>query len=277
MATVIITGASGFLGRHLAARLTSAGFSVTLVSRHPVAGMYQVADYSETPGGDILIHLAEEPDRGKVNQLGEAYIKHSSAIVKTLASRMYQKVIYASSGVVYGDQNEYPCRVDAPVTASDTYSKSKLLNERIILDSGGIVARISNLFGVGMSANNVMSDIIRQLPGPGALRIRDDKPVRDYLSVSDAARAIHSLAESNYCGIMNIGSGTGKSVRGLAELLLSLVGQEAREIIATKPSSRRSINILDISETTKMISWSPTSLLKDQLTQLISDKVTSYD
>lgn len=269
MATVVVTGATGFLGRHMMAHLASSGLTIITVSRQALPGVFHVQDYSQCPAGDVLIHLAEEPDRSKVNQRGEEYVQDSARVLKALASGIYRRIIYASSGVVYGDKNESACGVDSPVFATDAYSKSKLLNEQIVLDSGGIVVRLSNLFGDGMSASNVMSDIIRQLPGIGALRIRDDKPVRDYLSVSDAATAFGRLVASNYRGIVNVGTGIGTSVRALAELSLSIVGQESREIIATEPSPRPSINVLDIAETTKRIGWSPTSMLRAQLTQLI--------
>ena len=63
-------------------------------------------------------------------------------------------------GVVYGDENKEPCRVDMPVIANDAYSKLKLRNEQIVLDSGGVVVRLSNLFGIGMTTGTVMSDIV---------------------------------------------------------------------------------------------------------------------
>lgn len=271
MATVVITGATGFLGRFLTAQLANTGPTVIPVSRRPFPGMYRVEDYSQSPSGDVLIHLAEESDRSQVNRLGEAYVLYASSVVKALSSR-YQRIIYASSGVVYGDENEWPCGIDMPVAATDVYSKSKLLNEQIVLDSGGAVVRLSNLFGNGMSVNNVMSDIIRQIPGVGPLRVRDDKPIRDFLPVSDAVSAFSLMVESNYCGIANVGSGIGISVKTLAELSLASVGQEYREIVATEPSSRRSINVLDISETMKILDWSPTSSLKDHLGQLFCNK-----
>jgi len=275
MVTVVITGASGFVGRALTAYLTNSGLTAIPVSRHSLPGMTRVQDYSQAPAGDFLIHLAEEPDRCKVNQLGDSYMLYASSMIKALSSRFHQRIIYASSGVVYGDENEGPCRVGMPVVATDVYSKSKLLNEQIVLDSGGAVVRLSNLFGDGMSTNNVMSDIIRQVPGTGPLRVRDDKPVRDYLHVLDAASAFGLLVKSTCCGIVNVGSGIGTSVRRLAELSLLAVRQDDREIIATEPSSRRSINILDISETTKLLDWSPAVSLKDQLAQLIFNKAKS--
>ena len=271
MATIVVTGAAGFLGRYLVARLVGQGLSVIPVSRRKLPGMYQVSDYRQSPSGDVMIHLAEEPDRGRVNLQADDYVKEAADVVEAL-SRTGQRIIYASSGVVYGDENEAACKVGAPVVAVDAYSRSKLLNEQIVLDAGGSVARLSNLFGRGMSGNNVISDIILQVPGEGPLKVRDDKPIRDYLHVSDAASALTLLMASGYRGIMNVGSGVGVSVRRLAELVLAAAGQEEREIVATASSPRRSINILDISETKETIGWIPVVRLEEQLAQLVRNK-----
>jgi UDP-glucose 4-epimerase len=275
MTTVVITGGAGFLGRALTACLVSNGLDVIPVSRRSIPGICQVQDYRDSPAGDILIHVAEEPDRGIVNRGGETYKQHAYDTIKSLASRFKQRVIYASSGVVYGDAHENPCKVDMPVVAADLYSKSKLLNEQTVLDSGGAVVRLSNLLGDGMSVNNVVSDIIRQIPGTGLLRVRDDMPVRDYLPVAEAARGIGLLVKVKYSGIVNVGSGVGISVRALAELALSSVEQEDREIIATDPAFRRSINILDISEMKALCNWTPAFSLKEQLAILIRNKAKS--
>src|SRR5687768_13499700 len=112
MASVVVTGAAGFLGRFVVAALASRGLKVIPVSRRRLPGMHHVQDYSQSPAGDVLIHLAEEPDRGKVNRLGKQYLVDASRVVTALSARRSQKIIYASSGAVYGDENEGPCTID---------------------------------------------------------------------------------------------------------------------------------------------------------------------
>ena len=272
MTTVIVTGAAGFVGRSLTAHLAGRGVRAVAVSRRVAPGFHQVRDYGEIPEGDVVVHLAEESDRAKVNRLGEAYAHQAADVVKALCRRFGGGTIYASSGAVYGDQHDGPCGVDMPVAATDVYSRLKLANERIVLDAGGTAVRLSNLFGDGMAANNVLSDIIRQLPREEPLRIRDGGPVRDFLSVTDAASALGLIAASNRRGITNVGSGTGISVKALARLLLKLAGQESREIVETRPSSARSVNVLDISATAKAYGWKPAAALEDELARLLRAK-----
>jgi UDP-glucose 4-epimerase len=256
MASIVITGASGFLGRAVMARLTSLRLPHTSVSRRSEPGCHQVVDYRDTPTGDVLIHLAEEPDRAIVNSLDETYLDHSAAVVSALAKRA-GALVYASSGAVYGDANDTPCSPDATVAPTDLYSRSKVHNEALVLAAGGTVLRLSNLFGPGMSPHNVIADIARQLPQTRALEVRDDKPVRDFLNVNAAVDAIVLLQQTPCPGILNIGSGIGLSIRELALLALHSVGQQGREIVVTQPTARRSVNILDITQTLRRLRWSP--------------------
>ena len=256
MTDIVITGASGFLGRAVRARLATLGLPCVAVSRRNGADLHRVVDYKDTPDGDVLIHLAEEPNRAMVNAQGEAYLDHATAVMRTLVKRA-GTVIYASSGVVYGDEGDTPFSPYAAVVPTDLYGRSKAQNEAIVLAAGGTVIRLSNLFGLGMSPSNVISDIDRQLPNTGTLKIRDDTPVRDFLSVSAAADAIVLLSQMVCPGILNLGSGVGLSIRTLALLALSSVGKESRQIVVTHPTARRSVNILDIEETQRRLRWSP--------------------
>ena len=237
---------------------------MTPVSRRSLSGMIQVKSYTQTPGDQILLHLAEEPDRGKANSLGESYLESSAHVVEILTKR-FQRVIYMSSNVVYGDENDSLCAVDMPVVGSDIYSKLKIRNEQTVIDSGGCVVRLANLFGVGMSTNNVLSDIIAQIPGKEPLRVRDDAPIRDFLSVSDTVSALSQLVKRDITGIVNVGSGIATSINTLAKLILAAARQGNRKVIATNPSGRHSIIVLNISETVKSIDWVPSPFLQEQL------------
>jgi UDP-glucose 4-epimerase len=270
MTTVVVTGAAGFIGRNVASQLAQAGLIVVRLSRRTVDDMRQVNSYADIAEGDMLIHLAEESRRHVVNASPEAAVQTSADTLRRLVRHFGSRVIYASSSVVYGNQHEAPCDVATPTIASDRYSRSKLINEQIVLEAGGSVARLSNLFGEGMAANNVLSDIIRQIPGHGPLRVRDETPIRDFLPVSDAAAAIVKLVELRHTGVVNIGSGIGLSIRDVALIMLSAAREAYRGVAATSSSTERSMNVLDISDTCRLLNWSPTMRLPDELARLIT-------
>ena len=99
---VIITGATGFLGRYLLSHLVGS-FDLVSVSRTSGAGVVQAPNYASVPDGDLLIHLAEESDRAAANRAGEAHVEASTRVARALSRRFEGRMIYASSAVVYGD------------------------------------------------------------------------------------------------------------------------------------------------------------------------------
>lgn len=273
----VITGAGGFLGRHVLACLLASGRQVVGLSRQRLEGMTMIESYANAPAAGFLIHLAEEPDRGKVNQWGSAYVAQSNRTIRTLAERFGKNLLYASSGTVYGDKSDHPHGVASRTDASDFYTRSKLINEEVVVDAGGIVVRLSNLYGSGMSSNNVMSDIVRQIPGSGPIKVRDASPIRDFLHVTDAALAIELLLQSGFSGIANVGSGVGITIQSLARLALEVAGEDGREVESTSPAPRHSANVLDISETRRIIGWEPAISLREYFVNLFqaSTKVVS--
>jgi UDP-glucose 4-epimerase len=268
---VVVTGASGFLGRSVFRRLSSTAGTIVPVSRRALPGIVQVADYADAPEGDVLIHLAEAADRGAAERAGAVYEQEALARLSALLKKRYQHVIYASSAVLYGDQAHTARHPRDEVFVSDAYSRVKHRAELAVLDAaGGIVVRLSNLFGPGMSAENVMSTILEQVTSPGPVRVRDTGPVRDFLWSDDAADALVKMAGRTSTGIFNVGSGVGRSVGDVASLALRMSGQPDRLVVATHPSERNSHLVLDISDTVSTWQWSPATGLEEGMRRLLS-------
>ena len=101
--TIVITGASGFIGQNLVKYFIKEGINVIAVSRKKFPGYLQVKDYSETPKGDVLIHLAQCNDRNKVNTLNNSF-EESDEVMNILLSKNYERIVYASSAVLYNDR-----------------------------------------------------------------------------------------------------------------------------------------------------------------------------
>ena len=258
MLGILVTGASGFLGRALCAQLAATRLPFVAASRQARPGWVEVDDYGNCPASGVTVHTAEEPDRAKVNALGMTYLEHSADVVRKLLAST-SSLVYISSSMVYGDNSEEPFAVSAPVHASDYYTQGKLHNEKLVLEAGGTVLRLSNLFGRGMSPHNVLSDIARQFPGVGPLQVRDDRPVRDFLAVEEAAQAIVLGLRCGLCGVANIGSGAGVSIGEVARIALRAFGQSERSIVSSQMGVRRSVNILDIGQTRQRLGWHPTA------------------
>ena len=268
---VVVTGASGFLGRAVVRRLAGLDGTIVSVSRRALPGTIRVSDYAETPPGDALIHLAETADRSIAEQSGPAYEQKAVSDLQALLKKPYQRVIYASSAVLYGDRAQTPRRPGDPVFDADVYTRVKARAEHAVLESSrGVVARLSNLFGPGMAEDNVICTILGQIPGTGPVRVRDMSPVRDFLWAEDAADALVKMAAGAGLGVFNVGSGTGHSIGEVARVSLRVAGQGDRAVVSTEPGARSSYLVLDISGTSSTWGWSPATDLEEGIGRLLS-------
>jgi len=259
---IVVTGASGFIGSHVSRFLEEKGLDVVRISRKPGKKLFQVENYLNAPAGEFLIHLAESP---VINVDKE---EHEITVYNDLLEKMaenYQKVIYASSSAVYGNASSKAHKVTAPLCTHDNYSKAKLHNEEIALSTNGVVLRMGNIFGSGMSDNNILSDILKQIPGTAPLLIRNDKPVRDFLYINEVCEIINCVIRNFKSGVYNVGSGTGISIGQLARLVLDLSNEKDRTIKVTNPDAVLSTNILDISDTIAVYGWEPSLPLEKQV------------
>ena len=271
MQTIVVTGASGFLAKHIINQLSTIDCQVTPVSRKKVSSAIQIDDYIDTPKADMLVHLAEDSNRIRVNKIGKRYIKYSSNVMTALVEKFNGRVVYASSATVYGDKGKVPYTIDSPTYITDVYSESKITNEKIVLESGGVVLRLSNVYGKGMSPNNVMSDIVKQLQDDKIV-VNDVTPIRDFISVTDVAKLVSVIVQSNFKGIVNVGSGVPVSIFQLIEAFLNVNRHAIKEISSRNKSEKTSINVLDISNTKKIFNWAPSGSLEKNLHTLLSIK-----
>ncbi len=265
---VVITGASGFLGRAATSRLRRAGIETVGVHRQPAAapGDITVTDYSQSPGGDVLIHLAENGDRSKVAKLGARFVTDVRQRLSALLDGRYKHVVYASSSLVYATA-DMPRRAGDPVDSSEAYAEGKLACEALTLDTGGTVLRFSNVYGPEQTGETVINAILSQMRERGPVVLRDLAPVRDFLSVHDAAAALEMAVTQRSPEILNVGTGVGTSIGGLVRTLLELNGTPEREMIATHPGKPTTF-VLDIAETTRKTGWAPAIGLRQGLAGL---------
>lgn len=277
---VVVTGAYGFLGRHIVRLLEArGGVEVIAVSRREIHGWYQVSNYAQSPYGDVLIHLAEDSDRAQVAKAGRVYEDHTLTTLHALLAKGYSRIVYASSAVLYGDQHDRPRSPGDQIQVDDAYTRVKRESEVAVLNlPGGVVARLSNLYGPSMAQGNVLSTILRQIPGEGPLEVLDTAPVRDFLWVSDAADGLIALALSDLGRrrgghLYNLGTGNGVSIGDLARLALDLAGQANRQVEAKRSSLRQSTLILDYSETTAVCGWTPKTPLRRGIGELLQARL----
>lgn len=265
---IVVSGATGFVGSHVVAKLRNAGRDVVAVARTAAPGVEVVTDYRDAPEGDVLIHLAQDSDRRRVNAAPAHELEAAAATVEQLAAR-FRRVVYASSAAIYDDAGSEPFRIDHPSAAADNYTRLKQGCEQVVLASDGVVARLSNVYGPGMSPSSVLANILAQAHQPGPLRVWNDQPVRDFLWAGDAAAGLIAMTEGGATGVYHLATGVGTSVGELALRTIDMLGQSGREVIATAPERQRSYLVLDIDETVRTWGWRPLTSLSEGLARLV--------
>lgn len=257
------------------ASLANRGVDVVAVSRSGLIGDFpqmRLTDYSETPEGDVLVHLAENRDIAKAEVENESDVNDPGELLRGLLNKHYMNVIYASSSAVYGDAHSYPRRPDEHVEPTGSYARAKLACEKLVLDAGGACVRLSNIYGPGMASNNVISDVLKQIPGKGPLVVRRASPIRDFLWVDDASEGIAEMVTNDAHGIYNMGSGKGVAIGELAKMALEIAGEAERGIVSSDHADKPSVLSLDISATTAKFNWSPRVDLAAGLTRMIKEQ-----
>jgi nucleoside-diphosphate-sugar epimerase len=239
MVSVAVTGATGFLGRHVVAALNRRGVSPTLVSRpgpvpdrlagHPVVEMdlgHAPADVYDRMGRpEVLIHLAWGglPNYGSPHHLEQELPAQVSFLEAVLASGL-GAVTISGSCLEYGLQSgelseELPT---APVTA---YGKAKdALRKRMEemqerLPFRLTWARLFYLHGEGQAPGSLVPQLEAAIArGDGVFNMSGGDQLRDYLPANEAAGYLVDLAlNGRNNGVVNVCSGRPVSVRELAE------------------------------------------------------------
>ncbi|MBK9521669.1 MAG: NAD-dependent epimerase/dehydratase family protein [Rhodocyclaceae bacterium] len=278
MTRVMLTGATGFVGRCLAPALRKSGHEV--FEANSQSG--DVADdttWSKFPRAEALIHLA-----------GKTFVPDSwadpSAFIKcnllgTVAALNYcrrhnARMVFLSS-YLYGNPRSLPIPETAILSASNPYALSKKLAEEVCQfysDKFAIdvtVIRPFNVYGPGQSADFLIPSIIRQVRTGKAIEVKDLAPRRDYVYVGDVVDAIvKTLALDKGSNIFNVGLGRSYSVAEVIEIVQGILGTNL-PIVSSNERRQDEImdTVADISHASNRLGWQPMVSLENGLRSVI--------
>ena len=142
MRNVLVTGAGGFVGRHLTPVLENAGWNVKGVGRHEIGDLELDLDWRQHLNGiDAVVHLAARVHRlgekGDDPNVTESHFRANYNATINLAQQAdligVKKFIFISTVKVLGDKNDRPFDSEAMFNPSDPYSRSKAAAEQFLL------------------------------------------------------------------------------------------------------------------------------------------------
>jgi len=241
----VVTGANGFIGRHLVAGLVDSGWAVLAVDKLPCqeAAVESVVLDVRTPGGltsfldseTTVFHLAACADiRFSVQHPREDFDNNVHGLFETLeaARQRRSRIVFASTASVFSADNPLPWVETGLPRPMSPYAAGKLAGEAYCYAYHrcfGVdvrVARLFNVYGTGMT-RFAIHDLIRKVQAdPTRLEILGDgNQVRDFLYVEDAVRGLETIAARGRPGEdYNLASGVPVRLLDLARTVATLMG-----------------------------------------------------
>jgi len=255
---VVLTGASGFIGRKLYTFLKQHCLDDDVVgvsrSKQAYPDYIVVDSYRDCPSGDLLIHLAENSHLGEVESLGEKYLLEQEAIAQSLVEK-FPRVIYLSSTILYGNAVDAVVTEDAVIKLDSNYQRTKAAIEGIFSSgSEAAILRLSNLYGGQFKVGTVLYDIAKQLDAE-AIQLRVLNAKRDFLHVDDLSLLILEITKFFKPGIFNVAYGESHSAEELAQIFFLICG--VSKPVNGERKEERSDIVIDNTKICETFGWCP--------------------
>ncbi|WAC27703.1 NAD-dependent epimerase/dehydratase family protein [Ancylobacter sp. SL191] len=291
MKRVHVTGANGFIGREVIARLREAGYAVTgsdlraspdvraldLRDRAAVVAlMGELAPDIVMHGGAISGAMLATDDPAlmfDVNVMG------TLNIVEAMRRTGTARLVFLSSNAVYAEADTRdPVPEDAPCGAADAYGASKLAAESVLrayaasFGIGVVALRISSVFGAERVTPYLISQTLDAVRNGAPIEVTDTRSnMRQFVHVSDAARAVCLAVAAVREGFtpVNITGGTYLSEEQVVRLLLAGLPAPALSVIADRGRHDDGrVGPLDISRAAALLGYAPSVDIAEALTAL---------
>jgi len=189
----------GYLGAAVARRFREAGWRVTPVSLNGgdekiACDVADAAAVARLPGADAIVHCAAS-GRGGAEAYRRVYLDGCANLTRTFSG---VPLLFTSSTSVYGQTDGSIVTETSPAEPNRETGELLLAAEKIVLDGGGHVARLSGIYGPGRSV------ILRKFLAGDAMIEEDGRRYLNQIHRDDAAEAVfHLLTHPAAAGIYN--------------------------------------------------------------------------
>jgi NAD dependent epimerase/dehydratase len=293
---VVVTGAGGFIGSHLAEELVGAGAEVTAVVRYNSRGDDGSLRYLDPAvRHSIRVHRIDLTDEDATRQafkgahvafhlaayvgIPYSYANPRDTVLNNVLSTVnvlnvareigVERVVQTSTSEVYGSARQVPIPETHPLQPQSPYSASKIATDHIALsyyysyNLPVVVVRPFNAFGPRQSARAVIPTVITQALTGSDVKVGATNTTRDFSYVADTVNGFLLAGESERSAgeVINIGSGTEISIEDAIKRIVAVVGKNVRvvrdESRLRPPTSEVSRLCADISKAERLLGFRP--------------------
>jgi nucleoside-diphosphate-sugar epimerase len=248
MAGWAITGGSGFLGLHLARRLTGRGDAVRTLDLEPLDAQLEAAGVEHVTGdvrsraavdalcrgADVLVHAAAAlPIQGSSREIHSVNVDGTAMVLAAAADAGVRRAVFVSSTAVYGVPKVHPITEDLPLEPVGAYGSSKIAAEEVCREFGArglevVIIRPKTFVGPErLGVFEILFDWIRD--GRRIYMIGSGRNRYQLLAVEDLVEAILLAAERRVAGaVFNVGAKEFGTVRDDLQALIDHAGSISR-------------------------------------------------
>lgn len=306
---VLITGAGGFIGSHVAEELVKSGAKVRAFIRYNSRnGRGNLEELNQQLLAEVEIAAGDLRDAEAIGQavagcdlifhlgalVGIPYsYKNPREVIETnilgtfnvlTAAREHEvsRVIHTSTSEVYGSARYVPIDEAHPLQGQSPYSASKIgadkLAESFYAAFGlpVVTVRPFNSYGPRQSARAVIPAMITQALTGGEIRVGNTDALRDFTFVTDTVAAFLAAAEAQqvWGQVINVGSGSEISIGHLAAMIARIVNGSARIVLdqeRLRPSRSEVSRLLaDNTLAQQLLNWQPKVSLEEGLKRTVA-------
>lgn len=271
MRKVLITGCSGYIGSRLASFLAGK-CEVVGIARQKADASFPVRigdirdrKFVESVMKDDEItdvfHFAALLKSSDADETRDVNVNGTKSVLAAFAKSDAQKIIFSSSGKVYGKVDAVPTPEMHRLNATSAYGLSKIEAERafrIVEGKQAVILRQTYLYGRGMKQEFLVPTIINHVKMSDIVTLRNADVRRDFIHIDDLLQLYYLLLRKKMPQLetYNVSCGQSISLREMAMMTARLAGKSV-EVNSLGAKEENEEELLDITKI-KALGWAPT-------------------